>query len=63
MFPNPLHGGNVARIIQDRANTNRCDGTASRYTAAITGRAKVCGVKKKDVYSNVWSTNTVSYAY
>ena len=63
MFPNPLNGGNVARTIQDRANTNRCYGTADRYTATITGRAKVCGVKKKDVYSNVWSTNTVSYAY
>ena len=47
MFPNPLNGGNVARIIQDGENTNRCDGTASRYTAAITGRAKVCGVKAR----------------
>lgn len=44
---NPLNGGNVARIIQDRANTNRRDGTADRYTATITGRAKVCGVKAR----------------
>ena len=63
MFPNPLNGGDVAHIISYRANTNRCDGTANRYTATITVRAKVCGVKKKDVYSNVWSTNTVSYTY
>lgn len=42
-----LKGGNVARIIQDRANTNRCDGTADRHTATITGRAKVCGVKAR----------------
>lgn len=32
-------------------------------TPLPTGRAKVCGVKKKDVYSIVWYTNTVSYTY